>query len=276
MKKILIILFVLLPFISFSQEKETKYYYYENGDIKTEINYKKGVWTTYYENGNLKSKQDIKNRNYDIRYQYSKEGKLLFPFTVPQKSVGTDSLIINNTELKVWLMFDSWDFPEESSMWHTFIECRDGGLNDPWLNNLTLTMCENKFIIQDSTTVVLKQFGYSPQLLLNKKAKSLANTSVVRKDTVLPDGTETNMQVYGEVICQSSFGEIVITRKAGCDDTARSPFTLNYKGNFIYFKEIGNLNLYEYDANNNGKNELYIMNYYLCGGRIIVYKIDDN
>ena len=55
MKKLLFILLFTIPFVGFGQLDRD---YYENGQIKNEVNYKdgkkEGLWKEYYENGQLK------------------------------------------------------------------------------------------------------------------------------------------------------------------------------------------------------------------------------
>ena len=63
MKKLLILLFSIL--ISFNSYGETETYYYENGQIESEANYKDGKydgkWTLWYANGYKKWEGNYKD-----------------------------------------------------------------------------------------------------------------------------------------------------------------------------------------------------------------------
>ena len=70
MKKLLILLFSIL--ISFNSYGETKYLYYSNGQIKSEINYKddrlNGKRTDWYENGQKFGETNYKDGKRDGKW----------------------------------------------------------------------------------------------------------------------------------------------------------------------------------------------------------------
>ena len=89
------------------------------------------------------------------------------------------------------------------------------------------------------------------------------------------------MSMLRSILCgkkehfKSSFGKIEVYRKRGCMDTGRNPFKIVRNGKTLSFNDIGNLIFFEFDGDNDGKNELYILTYFSCEGRLEFYKIDD-
>ena len=89
------------------------------------------------------------------------------------------------------------------------------------------------------------------------------------------------MSMLRSILCgkkehfKSSFGKIEVYRKRGCMDTGRNPFKIVRNGKTLSFNDIGNLIFFEFDSDNDGKNELYILTYFSCEGRLEFYKIDD-
>jgi hypothetical protein len=97
-------------------------------------------------------------------------------------------------------------------------------------------------------------------------------------------GFGTNRNIKGLTYKNNSFskkcfnsrlGKIEVYQQLGCDDTGRNPFKIIQNGKTLSFNIIGNLVFFEFDSDNDGKEELYILNYFICEGRLEIYKIDD-
>ena len=67
---------------------------------------------------------------------------------------------------------------------------------------------------------------------------------------------------------------IIDRKKMSCDDTGNNPLTLIDKSNKkIMFKNIKNLIVFEYDIDNDGVKEIYIIDYIICQSKITMYSV---
>ena len=177
------------------------------------------------------------------------------------KPILNDSLIINNTDLKVYLLFES---ENNIFLW-------DG-----------INICQNDFL------VIRVGIGFnfmitSAGLYTCEKLDTICN-----KPKIKINGFYTNMNykelknddfkiIYeiGKKSFKSRFGKIVVSRQSGCMDTGRNPIKIVRKGKTLQFNDIGNLIFFKLDSDNDGKTELYIVNFFVCEGRLEIYKVDD-
>lgn len=65
----------------------------------------------------------------------------------------------------------------------------------------------------------------------------------------------------------------VIQQGARCTDSGINSIKVNYKDHYIFFKYLNNIKLFEYDLNNDGKFEIYIINFSCCDSKLKIYRI---
>ena len=232
------------------------------------------LWTEFYQNGNIKSKIEYSNGGYfGQRYYFSIDGDTLFPrFTAPKLINDTlitndenDTLIINNTDLKVYLLFDSKDSLNRFFC-HGWASVYSICLND------YLTIC-TEYVNFKVTPISIKIYDQIDTICNNKLKVNWFGTNMRGKE--LKNGDYKSIYEFGEKRFKSRFGKIIVNRQQGCMDTGRNPIKIVRKGKILLFNEIGNLIFFEFDGDNDGKKELYLLNYFSCGGRLEFYKIDD-
>jgi antitoxin component YwqK of YwqJK toxin-antitoxin module len=243
--------------------------YFQNGTIKSIGNRKNGIWTEFYENGNLKSKQTFSNGCLLGQMLYlSNMGDTLLPRILNSKIAPKNKSIINKTDLKVYLLFDpndSLNYPIKfgSSLFDNIVVCKNDFLTihirainfqfkpeGIWVYIQNDSTCYQKIIVNEFST--------------NQKVKELENGDY-----------ELSYELEKKHF-NSRIGKIEVERKKmQCNDTGNNPVKIFRNGKKLVFKDIGNLLLFEYDSDNDGNNELYLLNYYSCQGLLYIYKIDD-
>lgn len=187
------------------------------------------------------------------------------PYFVEQKII-QDTSIINTTDYKVYMLFDSRDtindfFREPDYLFNKIRICQN--------QFLTIHIGPVSFNIQQSGT----EINMSNDTLCEKEVK----IKEFECNRVVKENKKGNIEVYyflEKKYYKSHLGKIEVERKQmGCDDTGNNPIRLIYKNKYIYFKDIGNLIFFEFDTDNDKTNELFILNYFCCMGRLEIYKI---
>jgi len=244
--------------------------YYQSGSIRSKGNRQNGTWTEFYENGKIKSKQKFRNGNlWSQTFFFSIHGDTLFPRQIKPKLIANDTSIINNTDLKVYLLFDSHDSLNRPiqfgpSLFGGYIPvCKNelltvhiGAINflfkptGLWVYEQIDTTCYQKIKVNGYTT--------------NRKVKELKNGEY-------DISYELEMKNF-----KSRLGKIQVERKQmQCDDTGRNPVTITRNREQLIFKDIGNLIFFEFDTDSDGRNELYLLNYFSCQGQLEIYRIEE-
>ena len=250
---------------------------WETGYYKNDL--KNGLWLEYYENGNIRSKAEYFNgRLSEQRYRFSIDGDTLLPILIKPKllpniitatndeTLEDDTLIMNNTDLKVYLLLDL----EDSIVKLIGKRFRIEGIYSICQNDyLTITTGDINIKVTPTGTIIYEQFD----TICNKKIADKFGTNV--KVKVLKDGDYEVIPEYGKKRFKSRLGKIEVDRQSGCIDTGRNPIKITRNSKTLLFNDIGNLVFFEFDSDNDGKKELYILTYFTCMGRLEFYKVDD-
>jgi hypothetical protein len=179
-----------------------------------------------------------------------------------------DSLIINNTSLRLYCLFNSKDSINKN---FRFAEPLDGNVK----------ICGNQ------NNVIINAGGISFQIKSNGVLlDSIRNTSC-KKDIVthnfggsrrikeLDSGDVEITFDLDKKYIKTNIGTIEVSpQELQCDDTGTNPFRITTNGKEIVFKQGGNLIFFEFDSNKDKKKELYILNYFSCMRRFELYKIE--
>lgn len=243
--------------------------YFPNGNIKSKGNRENGIWNDYYENGNLRTQQTFSNgKLLGQMICLSNSGDTLLPRLIKPKLVSNNKSIINNTDLKVYLLFDPYD-----------------SLNYPVKFGSSLfdkiDVCHNDFLTIHIRSI---NFKYKPEgIWVYIQKDSICNQTIDGntfltnlKVIELKNGDHEVSYELEKKYFNSSIGKIEVERKRmQCKDTGSNPLKIIRNGKKLVFKEIGNLLFFEHDSDNDGYSELYILNFYCCEGKLFIYKIDN-
>ncbi len=180
-----------------------------------------------------------------------------------------DSSIVNKTSLDVSLIFEQPAFNER-------------------IIHLGESLFDKAQICVDLKSIVLK-YGYS-LIVLNEdnielKARSnfdciseltSINYTTNREYEELSDGEFKIKYIKKDVSHQTSLGELIVhIKQQKCDDTGTNPITLKRNEGNLVISNIDNIQFFEFDINQDGKNELYILSYASCEGYLKIIKIQE-
>jgi len=175
------------------------------------------------------------------------------------KLIVNDTTIINNTDLKVYLLFNIADYQRYQEV--------NGILLTEYFEGVRI--CQDDFLTIGYSFTSLK---ITPEGLY--KCKNVDETCNRPKIKIHGFGSNFATKT-GKKSFKSRFGKIEVNRQTGCMDTGRNPVTILHNKKTLQFKNIGNLVFFEFDGDNDGKTELYIVNYFICDEHLEIYKIDD-
>jgi hypothetical protein len=188
------------------------------------------------------------------------------PRYIEQKLVNKDTSIINNTDLKVYKLFDTRDSIND---FLKYTDCLFGKIEVCINQYLTIHIRPLNFCI--------KQNGIDISETVDTTCSKKINYHIFECNRIITEHEDGNIDVSYELekkYFTLQIGKIEVERKQmRCDDTGYNPITIARNNKTLYFKDIGNLIFFEFDTNKDGINELYILNYFSCMGHLEIYKI---
>ncbi len=191
------------------------------------------------------------------------------PRFIKQSLIQNDTSIINNTDLKIYRLFDTRDSASGIRYFNYPLEMGTHICNNN-NNNLTVNTGGVLFTIQREGLHIEQK----KDTICKKEIKSTC-FKTHRITTTLKSGDFYISYDTTKKYFATQIGKMKISPTSlGCDDTGRNPFKITRNGKSIYFKDIGNLTFFEYDIEKDGMKELYILNSFSCRGRLEIYKID--
>jgi hypothetical protein len=183
-----------------------------------------------------------------------------------QSLVHNDTSIINNTDLKIYRLFDTRDSTHAGKSYYPF----DGGVKTCNDNGVTIHYGPTNFIIKSNGIEVT-----ATRDTICSKGITEYRFGGSRRIKQLKDGSVDAYYDLEKKYIKTQIGKIEVSpQQFHCDDTGNNPFRIERNGKSIYFKDGGNLLFFEYDSDNDGKKELFILNYHSCMAHIELYKID--
>lgn len=239
--------------------------YFENGQIKSEGNRKNGIWKTYYENRQVASVERFRDNLLTGEVEkYDMNGGEILPVFISENK--TDTSIINKTELKVSVLYET----NRKDRALRFGEYLFGGA----------TVCKNNkdlVLKYGSAIIVIKENGVeihqTNDIVCNNEIPTI-KYGINRVVKELPNGEWDIKYVKEKVKHKTHLGVLTVdVQDSKCDDTGTNPISIDYKGQSLTIKNIDNLQFFEYDTNNDGKKELYILTYASCQGFLKIYKV---
>lgn len=232
--------------------------YYKNG-------LKDSTWTEYAPDGTVRSQYTWVNGQRPgapiIRAVFNHETRF-----VPQREVKSDTSVINETSLRVYKLYDSRDsgYPRHRPEYlHSIRVCNNGGIR-----------IHAGIMLFDITPggVVVQQH---PDTICGGRMNvhSCTTNRIVKENK---DGEIEISYLLRKNKFPAQAGTVEIEQKQmRCDDTGYNPVKITRDGKSIYFKDAGNVILFEYDVDGNGTKEIYLINYFSCMGWLQIYKITE-
>jgi len=241
--------------------------YYESGRIKAVGNRRNGTWKTYYLNGQIKSEQQFENSELvGEAKKYNENGKILIPTYLKAQEITSDTSIINLTDLKVYLLFDQYD---KKNKVVNFGEDLFRGGKICTGKELTIQIGAINFLIKENGLEIHETI----ERRCDKELESI-KYGINRVVKELENGEWDVKYVYDTIDHKSSLGKIeVIRKKLKCVDTGRNPLKIHRNGKTLEFKDIDNLQFFEYDLDNDGNKGLYVLTYQSCNGLLKIYEV---
>ncbi|MFH1320361.1 MAG: hypothetical protein ABII90_06895 [Bacteroidota bacterium] len=244
-------------------------YFFENGKIQASGNRRNGTWKAYCSNGQLTLEQKFRNsRLVGETKLYADDGKLLIPTFIKEKEIKSDTSIINETDLKVFILFDQYNKKDRllkfrESLFYGAKVCKK--------ENLIIQIGREIFIVKRNGVEIHETLEVNCENEIETK-----KYGINREVKELPSGKRDVKYVNEKIIHKIGLGNLEVERKRlKCDDTGTNPITIYRNGKKLEFKEIDNLQFFEFDTDSNGKNELYVLTYRSCSGLLRIYKIDE-
>ncbi|MBI4946415.1 MAG: toxin-antitoxin system YwqK family antitoxin [Bacteroidetes bacterium] len=242
--------------------------FYLSGAPRAKGNRTNGEWIEYYDNGNIKLKQTFVNAKLLGETKgYSENGNILLPRFIAQSIVVNDTSILNNSDLKLYLLLDTRNSKKDllklgEYLFYGIQVCDNG--------NLTIHVGLFHFVIyptglevHETSDTICKKKIIAHEFSTNRNVKKLKN------------GEYDISYVLEKKYFTTQVGKVEIERKQmSCDDTGYNPIRITNNNKSIYFKDIGNIIFFEYDSDKDGEKELYILNYFSCTGHLEIYKIE--
>jgi hypothetical protein len=185
-----------------------------------------------------------------------------------QSLVLNDTSISNNTDLKIYCLFDNRD-----SANHVIKSCHNF--------EREVRVCDNGNLVihYGPTDFIVQPTGVEVQT----KGDTICGREIIshcfETHRVVKDLKNGSVDIYYDTKkrhFKTQVGQIeVAPTQFGCDDTGQNPMKISRNGKTILFKDIGNLIFFEHDIDKDGKKELYVLDYFSCMGDLKIYKIDD-
>lgn len=199
--------------------------------------------------------------------------KLLPSKFIEEKEVKNDPSIINNTDLKIYLLFNQ-------NKENLLVGEELFGRPVIYKNKEDLLVIEyqyNTIFLIRPTGVEIKQTqkeNNTQEANRLKEIKAKWYTTTLRVEE-LPNGGLSRIHEDGKVSHKIQFGKLEVNRKREpqCDDTGTNPITIYRNDKKLEFTNIRNLGFFECDVD--GKNELFILDFVCCEGSLKIYKIKE-
>ncbi len=242
--------------------------YFESGAIRAKGNRRNGEWITYHANGEIASIEKFKDGklNGDL-FKYNEKEEQILPAFI--KQTFPDTNVINSSNLNIYVMFDQPKRGQRVLRFggHLFrgaTVCLNGSNIVLKYGNEYVVLKENGVELKTSSTLSCSTELTTTKFGINREAKEL------------PNGEWDIKYIEKDVDHKTSLGKLVIhIKQLKCDDTGTNPVTLKRQEGNLEILNIDNLQFFEYDINNDGKNELYILSYASCQGYLKIYKIEE-
>jgi hypothetical protein len=195
----------------------------------------------------------------------------IFPLTVKQEEVINDTNIINDSKLKVIKLFDnSNDFKLRSLMNNSMDQLYFK--NVYFCEGVIIELSAYSFRIEGGNTIV--RYRDSSKCTNKIPHTYFYKNSKIKKDK--KTGKEILVYNYDIQKIKTELGRIEVSQKDPiCCETGKNPFKIKTIDGEIDFKNVGNLNVFEYDGDMSGKKEIYIVNTFDSEIIIKLYKITD-
>ena len=240
--------------------------YFENGQIKSQGNRKNGAWKTFYENNQLKSVENFRNNLLVGEVEkFNLNGDKILPIFIPEHK--SDTSVVNETGLNVKVLYETNKKNRKLSFGKDLFigakVCEDNGDLILKYGSAIIAIKANGVELHQTNEILCRNEITTTKYGINRLVKEL------------PSGEWDIKYVEEKIEHKTSYGNLTVdVQNAKCDDTGTNPITINHNGQILSINSIDNLQFFEFDVDENGINELYILSYASCSGYLKVYKIE--
>lgn len=239
-------------------------HYYDNKQISAIGNKKNGEYKTFYKNGKISDIFYYENYHVSRHLHYFIDSLKNEPpkHILPKPLNGSN--IVNKTKLKVDELYsnvtgsvNSMDFVTDAAI------CLDDSL-------LTIRFYSDIFVVKgDGLHYCSGCINYDSE---NQLAYNSYGTNM---ELFTNENNEEDVRYFerDEKIANSSYNITVHRNQLQCQDTGNNPMTIEFQGKTLELKDLKNVQIFEYDANRDGVNELYIISYQSCLGLVKILRV---
>lgn len=239
--------------------------YFENGTIEAKGNPRNGTWKTFHENGQIARIEQYKNGQlFGFVEKYDSSGVRKLPMFIAQKPA--DSTVVNPTELVVNILYE------------TDLNKRILFFGEALFRHAEV--CSNKALLSvrfGTATILIDTNGVQLYQASPKNCENEITPQVYRTNLITVEDANGEIDVertYTPEKHQTSFGELTVNvQNLQCNDTGSNPVSLIHKGKELKINQIDNLEFFEFDRDQDNKNELYLLSYKSCMGYLKIYRI---
>jgi hypothetical protein len=184
---------------------------------------------------------------------FSPKGDTILPRFIPQAIIKNDTSIINHTKLKVYKLFETYS-SLDSCVQRDFI----------LFDEVIIYKNKTPMICVDPLNITILAKGVKVSIENTPKGLKKINYGFTFKEQRISKTAKNNCKKLRYLITdpQPALGISKIDlylKERRCDDTNNCPMEIFSNGKSLFFKELGNLDFFEYDADKDGQKELYIV-----------------
>ena len=207
----------------------------------------------------------------------SNNGKPSLPKFIEARHLENDPSIINDTNLKVYLLF------YQNSRENRLVPFGEELYSTPKIYKnkegvLIIEYPATTFLIRPNGVEIkkIREAHNTQEAVRLKEIEAKWYTTAVHVER-LPNGEFSKKYEDGKVSHKIEFGEFEVDRKREpqCDDTGTNPITIYRNNKKLAFRNIRNLGVFECDIDDDGKCELFILSFACCEGLLTIYKVTE-
>lgn len=182
-------------------------------------------------------------------------------------SLDTNCVSENSANLSVIQIMKNWEVKTDSASGFTIPSLKSDipefTFGEQLRYGFSINVYEQKFIGLANTVFISKDSVFVTSTPISSKNKS--NELISHEYTTL-DQKET---------LEFEKGTVNIDFKGlGCMDSGINSFTLKNEQGVLALKDLANIQVFEFDLDDNGKKEVYLVSYTICIGHMEIYKIE--
>ncbi|MES2656639.1 MAG: hypothetical protein V4620_13675 [Bacteroidota bacterium] len=239
-------------------------HYYPNKVIRSIGNTESGNYQYFDNAGNLKRNIEYEKGVITRTQIYCSDSLKKLPHTfIKPKALQTKD-IKNTSTLKVEELYSNY---QTTSNEMDFIE----GASITWVDS-SLAIRFDRFIYFIKANGLYRCKDCADY---DSKYNMPVSTFGTNREMFTNEKNEEDIRYFerDETVPSKKYKITVHRQQLQCDDTGNNPLTIEYKGKTLSIANLKNIQIFEYDSDKNGQNEIYIISYMSCEGHYKILKI---